>query len=585
MPEAEENEKSQNNTRWYALLGGAVAVLALGLILGLLLRDDSSPSPASVPATVADPPTKPPNDVSIPTMQPVSGGGNGNPPQGSPTPPPPSCLPSGFTSQPLGSPVHCSNGVRREDLYLAYLRQITGQNILEDTSTPQGMAYAFIINYDTMFAKSCNVAGLVNRYALMTFYFATSGDMWTNNQGWCGGSPHCSWTGVTCSNNVVTGLDLESNNLVGSIPQEIYALNKLQTINLFANSLAGTIPNMKLMSDLRMIDFQQNLLTGPAVPLTLPVGLTSYRVSGNRLSGTIPPSIDNWKRLRELWAGHNSLSGTIPTEMGNLVNLKSLYLYENNMKGSLPTELGKIPMEEIWLSNNFFETQIPEEFLFLGSLKLFRFENNLFTGSIATWIGLLTNLQDLRVNSNNLQGTIPAELGLLTDLVDLRIGNNFWNGNLPNIFNNLSHLKTFEMSDTVLGGNIPSSLFLLPSIEHVDMSKTQLEGTIPTSFGNSLSIETFQINDSPRVVGPVPPAESGGLRNLEELLVQGTNIRGSIPSTICSLRRSSRLDTLEADCNGSNPTVPCNGADKRHEKKEGRDGVHFVVLSKTGGVE
>lgn len=215
--------------------------------------------------------------------------------------------------------------------------------------------------------------------------------------------------------------------MVGTIPQEIYVLNELQSLNLFANSLSGPIPNMRLMTDLREIDFQQNLLTGDAIPLNLPSSLTSYKVSGNKLSGTIPASIDNWTRLRELWAGRNEISGTIPTRIGNLINLESLYLFENSLKGSLPSELGRIPLEEVWLSNNFFETEIPEEFLFLGSLTLFRLENNIFSGSIATWIGLLTNLQDLRLNSNNLEGSIPPQLGMLTDLGTFDLG--LWSNN------------------------------------------------------------------------------------------------------------------------------------------------------------
>jgi Leucine-rich repeat (LRR) protein len=209
---------------------------------------------------------------------------------------------------------------------------------------------------------------------------------------------------------------VESNNLVGSLPIELYTLNPLRSINFFANAISGRIPNMSMLSNLREIDLQQNLLTGDAIPLSLPSGLTSYKVSGNKLSGTIPAAIDGWTGLRVLWAGRNEISGTIPTSIGNLFNLESLYLYENNLKGSLPSELGRIPLEEVWLSNNFFETAIPEELLFLGSLTLFRLENNVFSGSLATWIGLLTNLQDLRINNNNLNGQIPSQLGLLTDL-------------------------------------------------------------------------------------------------------------------------------------------------------------------------
>jgi Leucine-rich repeat (LRR) protein len=169
---------------------------------------------------------------------------------------------------------------------------------------------------------------------------------------------------------------------------------------------------------LKEIDLQNNLLTGNAFPTSLPTdSVAHYKVSGNRLTGTIPTSIlTKWTQLQTLWAGNNQISGTIPTQFGRLNRLTSLYLYENRMVGSVPSQLGNILLQEIWLSNNFFAEQIPESLLFLGSLKLFRLENNVFSGSLATWIGLLTNLQDLRVNNNNIDGTVPVQLDQLTDL-------------------------------------------------------------------------------------------------------------------------------------------------------------------------
>ena len=212
----------------------------------------------------------------------------------------------------------------------------------------------------------------------------------------------------------------ESNNLNGGIPDELYVLDQITEINLFANSLTGPIPeSLKQMTKLTKLDFQQNLLTGMAFPFflsnTSPSLITSYKVTGNKLSGTIPENLENLSNLEELWAGSNEISGSIPESFGNLRRLKSLYLQDNELNGEIPTSLTLIPLEELWLSGNFFDT-FPEDLLYLGSLTMFRLENNLFSGTLSTWIGLLTNLQDFRVSNNKFDGAIPTQLGLLTDL-------------------------------------------------------------------------------------------------------------------------------------------------------------------------
>lgn len=428
MPKKSEEQQQQtpekSSNLKYILVGVGVVVLtlAIGLPLGLLLGGSDNETSSNLSATS-------PNGS--PTRLPTSSGGGSSaggsfptqPPVNSPTflnPPsnrvPIKCLPDDYRLDALTSGI-CSDGLRREELYLRTLRQLSAQSVLTNPSRPQGKAYAFLVNYDPFFQGSCSTTGLKERYILMTLFFATGGESWSQQAGWCGGTQHCAWSGVTCSNTgAITAVDLSTNNLSGTIPEELFALSHLQRLNLFANSLLGTIPNLSLMYNLKEIDLQNNLLSGNAMPTSLPNGVTSYKVSGNMLSGTIPTSIDKWTQLQTLWAGKNQISGTIPTQVGKLNRLTSLYLYENNLRGSIPSQLGNILLQEIWLSNNFFAQQIPESLLFLGSLKLFRLENNVFSGSLSTWIGLLTNLQDLRVNNNNIGGTVPTQLQELTDL-------------------------------------------------------------------------------------------------------------------------------------------------------------------------
>ena len=56
--------------------------------------------------------------------------------------------------------------------------------------------------------------------SLQAIYDATNGQHWINNDGWMSNeTDHCDWHGITCnSENFVTRIELNNNNLVGKFP-------------------------------------------------------------------------------------------------------------------------------------------------------------------------------------------------------------------------------------------------------------------------------------------------------------------------------------------------------------------------------
>ena len=67
--------------------------------------------------------------------------------------------------------------------------------------------------------------------------------------------------------------------------------------------------------------------------------VTELNLTGNQLSGEIPPELGNLTTLTWLYLGLNQLSGEIPPELGNLVNLEQLYLDGNQLSGCVPSSL------------------------------------------------------------------------------------------------------------------------------------------------------------------------------------------------------------------------------------------------------
>eukprot|EP00850_Spirogloea_muscicola_P024038 SM000427S15756 [mRNA] locus=s427:9908:14784:+ [translate_table: standard] len=130
----------------------------------------------------------------------------------------------------------------------------------------------------------------------------------------------CTWFHVTCSNDLVTRLDLSKSNLSGTLDPSIALLPQLQYLSLYNNSLSGPLPS------------ELGNLTN----------LISLEVEDNMFSGPIPASLGQLPGLKFLKLDQNNFSGSIPTSLNSLP-LQVLNLAYNNLSGSVPTNgtLGK----------------------------------------------------------------------------------------------------------------------------------------------------------------------------------------------------------------------------------------------------
>ena len=87
--------------------------------------------------------------------------------------------------------------------------------------------------------------------------------------------PINTWHGVTVANDRVTRINLNSNNLVGTIPRELGSVNQLQYLNLVNNQLSGSIPpELGDLAQLQRLILRDNLLSG-SIPKELGNSLVS----------------------------------------------------------------------------------------------------------------------------------------------------------------------------------------------------------------------------------------------------------------------------------------------------------------------
>jgi len=344
------------------------------------------------------------------------------------------------------------------------------------------------------------------RYDLAIFYYSTqpTSSSWTycgvsdvstvcsvNDETyyrWLSYTNHCSWYGITCDEDgLIQTVILDSNNLAGYLPHQIFNIKSLIRLSLRYNSITQSLP------------YKDNTLDHPIRTLLL---------NNNLLTGTIPNSFFvGMDHLQTISLGSNLLHGTIE----DLALPKQSLIYFN-VKG------------------NGFSGSIPVGILFLdegSKLEYIDIGSNQFTGTISSSWGAMKQLRVLTLYNNFFTGTLPKDiLSLHTlSLSELSVGMNELTGVIPTLnpsTSTSSKLGYLNLGTNQLGGSIQSDFGnVFSSLESLILWQNQLTGSIPSSIGNIQSLEMFQLPYN--------------------------NIIGVMPEEICDLR-DDNLDILSSDC-------------------------------------
>lgn len=120
--------------------------------------------------------------------------------------------------------------------------------------------------------------------ALKVLYQATNGGAWTNKTWRIGSNAVTStgWPGVTFDEEGhVLAIDLQNNNLRGTLPTEGMEMKSLRTLNLSGNSLSGDVAAFcKLLPALETLNLGYNLFT--ELSGVLPAHITSLNLQNQR---------------------------------------------------------------------------------------------------------------------------------------------------------------------------------------------------------------------------------------------------------------------------------------------------------------
>ncbi|MGV6832001.1 MAG: FG-GAP-like repeat-containing protein [bacterium] len=385
--------------------------------------------------------------------------------------------------------------------------------------------------------------------ALEAIYNATQGAFWNTNFGWLSSDvPIAYWHGISVisSNNRVRRLDLNTNNLIGTLPSDIGSIEFLDFLDLRSNFISGTLPeSLGDLQNITWIDFRFNQFSGtiPESITTIP-GLFVFVVSNNNLSGPIPDFTTQVNaNLDFLWFENNQfVFADFEDQFSTYVNaVGSGFVFAPQQFIDIPQgeagNLGEIITLSPSLDLNTLGTNLTvdwytgDTFEFLGTGETFDITINsesdyrpylyFVTSSVVTGLGLQS--ENITVGPSP---TTHPDYDALLALYNALDGPNWdipWDITAP-----------IETWDAV---NAPFDPIIFDPVSNritsITLNGQDRVGQIPAEIGDFDALTYLNLG-SFNITGSIP-TEIGNLTNLTELWLFGCDLSGEVPSEIWTL--------------------------------------------------
>lgn len=171
--------------------------------------------------------------------------------------------------------------------------------------------------------------------------------------------------------DALTDLRFIDCKLVGDIPMEVFTLTNLEALYFTNNKLTGTVPvEIGQLQNLTNLYIDQNPDLGGEINsgICSLANLVNINISQTSFSGSIPAGITGMTALTNFMAYQTNLSGELPDIWDQLPALKLIQLYGKNdtdatmaISGPLPASIGNCKkLTSIWIYNCNLTGNIPE---------------------------------------------------------------------------------------------------------------------------------------------------------------------------------------------------------------------------------
>ncbi|KAL3753555.1 hypothetical protein ACJRO7_000891 [Eucalyptus globulus] len=330
-----------------------------------------------------------------------------------------------------------------------------------------------------------------------------------------------SWSGITCENGLVVGLDLSDASIFGGIDgsSSLFRLEFLQSLNLAFNDFNFSAIPLGLMNLSRLVHLN---------------------LSHAGFAGQIPAKLSHLTKLRTLDLSSQYFPEWIPklempnlrSLIGDMGELRELYLDYVNMSAegsewchSLSSSVPKL--EVLSMSYCHLSGPIDASLMSLANLSVIQLDGNNLFPSNPKFLANFSSLKTLSLSDCGLRGDFPQNILKVHKLQNLNLSfNRLLLGSLPD-FPEISSLETLVMRETSISGRLPDSIGNLRKLLRLDLSNSRLSGSIPSSMEN-LSELTYLDLSFNNLTGSVP--SFGASRNLIDIRLSNNAVTGQITS-------------------------------------------------------
>jgi hypothetical protein len=183
-------------------------------------------------------------------------------------------------------------------------------------------------------------------------------------------------------------LQLQSNEFLGTIPEAIGNDTRLRKwiVSIHMWQTIGSLTS-QLPIKTEILDLQNNNLEGtiPASVYDLEA-LSVFAITNNtHMNGTLDSRVGRLKALTRIEAGNTGMMGSIPPELYQLTRLTDIVFGNSRMTGPLPEDIHLLnaTLTILHLQQNTFTGPLPQALDVLTALEQLWLEENEFTGTIS----------------------------------------------------------------------------------------------------------------------------------------------------------------------------------------------------------
>ena len=305
------------------------------------------------------------------------------------------------------------------------------------------------------------------RAILSELYSALGGANWDYQDNWLSEEKGiCVWYGITCGvvdtpdagDSAVERINLDGNNLIGTLPSSVYNLPDLKEISVMRNQVTITFNNIENATNLENLYLEGVQLTS-LDGVENAIGLKKLILSDNGLKGPFPDNLYGLMRLEELMLDDNEFTGTLPANISTWSRMTRFDVTRNKLQGQLPSFRPWKDLRILDLSDNQWSGTLPESLADMENLEVLAIygrDNDFGVEGPLLDFAECPNLMEIYLEDNKLTGTIShqflASNNQYNRSVYVALSRNQINGTVP------AELSQFDRLTLTLDDNLITAI-------------------------------------------------------------------------------------------------------------------------------